>query len=286
MTSYTQRVSLLEFLCRKPGVILSELAETPETLECLIRDAFDDLQHSQVRLHKRITSLETRNTELKKYDQMVAHDLKDPLTILIMTADTIDNVSDLTSEEMRECTQQIRDTAYEMNNIIKSLLLFSEVTRVEAPRESVRMERVVAKVLARLGSLIRQQQAQLILPKVWPDAIGYEPWIEEVWANLLSNALKYGGQPPRVELGAAAGLDGMLHFSTRDNGPGIAPETRPYLFTPHQQVHPVSSNGHGLGLSIVLHIVEKLGGQVGVESEVGHGSLFFFTLPAAASYAS
>jgi signal transduction histidine kinase len=285
MTSYTQRVSLLEFLYRKPGVVLSELAETPETLECLIRDAFDDLHH-QVRLYKRITSLETQNTELKQYDQMVAHDLKDPLTILIMTADTLDRVSDLTAEEMRECTQQIRSTAYEMNSIIKSLLLFSEVTQVDAPHESVRMDRVVGNVLSRLGSMIRQQQAQLILPQAWPDAIGYEPWIEEVWANLLSNALKYGGQPPRVELGAAVGLDGMLHFSTRDNGPGIPPETCPHLFTPRHQVHPVSSNGHGLGLSIVHHIVEKLGGEVGVESEVGHGSLFFFTLPAAAAYAS
>jgi len=172
-----------------------------------------------------------------------------------------------------------------MNNIIKSLLLFSEVTRVEAPREPVRMDRVVANVQARLSFLIRQQQAQLILPQVWPDAIGYEPWIEEVWANLLSNALKYGGQPPRVELGAAARPDGMLHFWTRDNGPGIPPETCDHLFIPHDQVSLVSNRGHGLGLSIVLQIVEKLGGQVGVESEMGQGSLFFFTLPAAASYA-
>jgi signal transduction histidine kinase len=88
-----------------------------------------------------------------------------------------------------------------------------------------------------------------------------------------------------VELGASARPDGMLHFWTRDNGPGIPPETRTHLFKPHNQINPVGSRGHGLGLSIVLHIVEKLGGEVGVESEVGQGSLFYFTLPAAASYA-
>jgi len=283
--SYGQRVSVLEFLNRKPGVILPELAEVPDTFASLIQDVFDDLQRSQVQLREREAFLEARNSELKRYDQMVAHDLKEPLMILIMAADLINNVPDLTNEEVRECAQQIRSTAYEMNNIIKSLLLFSEVTRVEAPREPVRMDRVVANVQARLSFLIRQQQAQLILPQVWPDAIGYEPWIEEVWANLLSNALKYRGQPPRVELGAAARPDGMLHFWTRDNGPGIPPETRDHLFIPHDQVSLVSNRGHGLGLSIVLHIVEKLGGQVGVESEVGQGSLFFFTLPAAASYA-
>jgi two-component system, sensor histidine kinase and response regulator len=283
MTSYLQRLLLLEFLYRKPGVTLSNLAETPEALECLIRDAFDDLQRSRVQLRERAAALETRNTELKKYDQMVAHDLKDPLSILIMTADTIDHISDLTAEEVSECMQQIRSTAYEMNNIIKSILLFSEVTRVEAPHEPVHMDRVVANVQARLGSLIRKQQAQLTLPRVWPLAIGYEPWIEEVWSNLLGNALKYGGQPPRVELGVTTVPDGMLRFWTRDNGPGMPPETRRHLFKPHNQIKPISTRGHGLGLSIVLHIVEKLGGQVGVESEVGQGSLFFFTLPAAVS---
>ena len=75
----------------------------------------------------------------------------------------------------------------------------------------------------------------------------------------------------------------MLHFWTRDNGPGIPPETRMQLFKPHNQINSISNRGHGLGLSIVLSIVEKLGGQVGVESNVGEGSLFFFSLPAAAS---
>ena len=285
MTSYKERVSLLEFLNRKSGVRLPDVSDAPETLEYLIRGAFDELQRSQVQLRERAAALEARNRELKQYDQMVAHDLKDPLTILIMTADLINDVPDLTSQELRECTRQIKAIAYEMNNIIKSLLLFSEVSRAEAPRGAVQMAQVVANVQARLSYLIRERQAQVILPEVWPEAVGYEPWLEEVWANYLSNALKYGGRPPRVELGATARPDGMLHFWTRDNGPGIPPETRKHLFRPHDQINLLSNRGHGLGLSIVLHIVEKLGGEVGVESEEGQGSLFFFTLPAAAAYA-
>jgi two-component system sensor histidine kinase/response regulator len=285
MTSYKQNFSLLEYLKRNPGVSQPDRSEAPETLEHLIGEVFGDLPHSQVQLREQITALETRNRELKKYDQIVAHDLKDPLTILIMTADLINDAPDLTSAELRECTRQIKSIAYEMSNIITCLLLFSEVSRAEAPCESVHMAQVVANVQTRLSYLIRQQQAQVILPQVWPDAVGYAPWIEEVWANYLSNALKYGGRPPRVELGASARPDGMLHFWTRDNGPGIPPETRRHLFKPHNQISPITTRGHGLGLSIVLHIVEKLGGEVGVESEVGEGSLFFFTLPAAVSYA-
>jgi two-component system, sensor histidine kinase and response regulator len=285
MTSYDQRVSLLEFLYRKPGVTLSEIPETPETLEFLIRDVFDDLQRSKVVLREQVAGLEARNKELEEYAYMVAHDLKEPLTVLILNADLIKDVPDLTGEELKECLLQLKSTAYEMRNIIKSLLLFAQVSKAEAPRRAVHMAEVVANVQARLSYMIRERQAQLILPEVWPDAIGYEPWIEEVWANFLSNALKYGGRPPRIELGALARPDGMLHFWTRDNGPGIPAEARTCLFTRGNPLSHLGLSGDGLGLPIVHNIIEKLGGQVGVESEEGQGSLFFFTLPAAASYA-
>jgi signal transduction histidine kinase len=286
MTSYSygQRVSLMEFLYRKPGVSLPDIAEAPETLERLLQDVFDELQRSKAKLRERATALEVRNKELEEYAYMVAHDLKEPLTVLILNTDLIKDIPDLTGAELKECLLQIKSTAYEMRNIVKSLLLFSQVTRAEAPLGAVDMAQVVANVQARLSYMIREQQAQLILPQVWPEAIGYGPWIEEVWANFLSNALKHGGQPPRVELGASALPDGMLRFWTRDNGPGIPPEARTHLFTQFSQIGRVPTLGHGLGLSIVLHIVEKLGGQVGIESEADHGSLFFFTLPAAASY--
>src|SRR4030095_15633347 len=88
---------------------------------------------------------------------------------------------------------------------------------------------------------------------------------------------------PRVELGASTQSDGMIRFWTRDNGPGLPPEAQARLFAPLSQINPMSTQGHGLGLSIVIRIVEKLGGQVGLESEAGQGNLFFFTLPATSS---
>jgi signal transduction histidine kinase len=287
MTSYSygQRVSLLEFLYRKPGVSLPNIAEAPETLEGLLQDVFDELQRSKTQLRERATALEVRNKELEEYAYMVAHDLKEPLTVLILNTDLIKDIPDLTGAELKECLLQIKSTAYEMRNIVKSLLLFSQVTRAEAPLGAVDMAQVVANVQARLSYMISEQQAQVILPQVWPDAVGYEPWIEEVWANLLSNALKYGGRPPRVELGASARSDGMLRFWTRDNGPGIPPESRTSLFKSGNPRNRLSRTGDGLGLPIVNNIVEKLGGQVGIECEEGQGSLFFFTLPAAVSYA-
>ena len=281
MISYEQRLSLIEFLYRKPGVEISEVAEAPGVLENLLQDLFDDLQRSKMELREQVTALRARNTELEAYAHIVAHELKAPLTALVLASDLITNVPNLTRDELKDCLQQINSTADEMDRIINTMLLFAKVSKAEVPRENVDMSRVVAKVQDRLSHMIKEQQAQLIIPEVWPDAIGYAPWLEVVWANYLSNALKNGGVPPRLELGASGPSDGMLCFWVRDNGPGIPLRAQTQLFRPFSQIgHLWNRREGGLGLSIVFAIVEKLGGQVGVESEPGQGSLFFFTLPA------
>ncbi|HHJ06674.1 MAG TPA: HAMP domain-containing histidine kinase, partial [Anaerolineae bacterium] len=134
----------------------------------------------------------------------------------------------------------------------------------------------------RLTYLIQTYQAEIMLPQHWPKAMGYAPWIEEVWANYLSNGIKYGGRPPRLQLGATEEPDGMVKFWVQDNGLGLSQEEQLKLFTPFTRLEQVQTIGYGLGLSIVRRIVEKLGGQTGVESEgvPGKGSFFYFTLPA------
>jgi hypothetical protein len=84
MTSYEQRVSLLEFLYRKPGVSLTDIPEDPETLECLLQDVFDDLQRLKAQLREQVTGLK-RTTRNQGDAYMAAHDLKEPLTVLILT---------------------------------------------------------------------------------------------------------------------------------------------------------------------------------------------------------
>jgi signal transduction histidine kinase len=120
-------------------------------------------------------------------------------------------------------------------------------------------------------------------------AQGYGPWVEAIWANYISNALKYGGHPPRVELGATVKENGWVRFWVSDNGPGLSPEEQARLFTPFERLHQERAKGYGLGLSIVQRIVKKLGGQVGATSpaigakdddqRTSPGSTFFFTLP-------
>ena len=110
-------------------------------------------------------------------------------------------------------------------------------------------------------------------------ALGHAPWVEEVWANYISNAIKYGGTPPRIELGGNRDGGGMAHFWVRDNGPGLDEQQLGQLFQEFSRVTPANAEGHGLGLSIVKRIVERLGGEVRVSSAIGQGSTFGFTLP-------
>ncbi len=240
-----------------------------------------------------VAELRTRNEELDAFAHTVAHDLKGSLNNIVGFAFLVqNNYGKMSSEQVRHNLQVIAQNGYKMASIVDELLLLSSVRKVETVEmESLDMTSLVAQARERLAFLIDEYGAEIVLPQDWPPALGYSPWIEEVWVNYLSNAIKYGGRPPRVELGAdplpvplqaGAQEEGMVRFWVRDNGAGITPEDQMHLFTPFERLHQVKAKGHGLGLSIVQRIVEKLGGQVGVQSQVGHGSTFSFTLPGGA----
>lgn len=222
--------------------------------------------------------------ELEAFAHTVAHDLKNPLSALIIDAGLlVVHFDKLTAKEQHHRLEKIKKTAHRMSNIIDALLLLASVRQLdEVPIDSLDMALLVGEVQQRLEHMIADQQAEVVLPDTWPAVKSFAPWVEEVWVNYLSNALKYGGQPPHIELGAEAQSSGMVRFWIRDNGPGLTPEEQAQLFVPFSRLSQAQVKGHGLGLSIVQRIVAKLGGEVGVESEPGTGSTFSFTLPGVA----
>jgi signal transduction histidine kinase len=251
-------------------------------------------------LHSLQKDLERQVAELNAFAHTVAHDIKSPLSVLVGYGDILaDDSFDLQHQELKDIAEAIVKSGRRVSNIVDELLLLSSVHQMqEVKRTALDMTAIVRRVQERLEPLIQESQSEITVPPTWPMALGYGPWIEEVWVNYLSNAIKYGGCPdedipPRVELGfddlASDGMSEMenpftgasVRFWVRDNGPGIAPEQQGQLFTEFTRLHQVRAQGHGLGLSIVQRVVEKLGGQVGVESDLGEGSLFYFILPAA-----
>jgi PAS domain S-box-containing protein len=230
-------------------------------------------------LQQYTAELEARNEELDTFAHTAAHDLKNPLSLIIGYAGILEDHAGLSPEEVDGYIDSIAQSGRKMGNIIDELLLLSQVRKMEVETVPLDMASIVLEAQRRLMDLIEMHQAEITMPETWPTALGYGPWVEEVWANYIGNGVKYGGQPPRLELGATVQKDGWVRFWIRDDGPGLTPEEQARLFSPFTRLGQAHIKGHGLGLSIVRRIVEKLGGQVGVESEVGQGSVFSFTLP-------
>jgi two-component system sensor histidine kinase/response regulator len=243
------------------------------------------LQALRTKLEHQVLALQEANAELDAFAHTVAHDLKNPIANILMATELLQTmVNDTARSE-----EKITETAYWLNagaskaaNIIDELLLLASVRQEDVVRAPMDMARVVRQAQNRLDWMINQYRGIITLPDQWPVAIGYAPWIEEIWVNYLSNGLKYGGEPPQLQLGATELANGLVRFWIKDNGPGIPPEKVGMLFAKFTRIERARAEGHGLGLSIVKRIATKLGGGVGVKSQVGQGSLFYFTLPGSA----
>ena len=221
---------------------------------------------------------ESRTHELQAFAYTVAHDLKSPLQIITGYAGVLTETDQSTQDQKRQLDIILR-TSRKMADVIDELLNFTVLKSVKQTAiSSVEMSQIVEQAMQRLDSLIAQNQAVFRLPSAWSTGLGYGPWIEEVWVNYISNAIKYGGRPPVVELGSTVKADGTVKFWVRDNGAGLTEAQQRELFAPYSRPGQVQGSGHGLGLSIVKRIVERLGGTVGVDSVVGKGSTFWFML--------
>jgi signal transduction histidine kinase len=258
-----------------------EIAEREQAEEALRQHR----EHLEELVRERTVELEERNAELDAFAHTVAHDLKNPLAVVTGFAEALRECHHtLPVEDLQRYLYTLERNGRKMKNIVDELLLLAGVREMDVGTEPLDMANIVAEAQKRLVHLIEERQAEIMAPpeESWPAALGYGPWVEEVWVNYLSNAIEHGGRPPRVELGfdlsGAAREYGTVRFWVRDNGPGLTSEEQARLFTPFTQLNQVSAKGHGLGLSIVRRIVEKLGGQVGVESKVGRGSVFYFDL--------
>jgi signal transduction histidine kinase len=239
-------------------------------------------QLRNVALQQEIREREKLIAELNAFADTVAHDIKSPIVTMVAVGELLlDKLSTLNSPEITALAERLLRMGYKTCTIVDDLLMLASVRGQEITLRRLDMAVVVSEVETRLASIIASSHTELIKPVKFPPALGYAPWVEEVWANYIGNAIKYGGKPPRVELGATP-EDGMIRFWVRDNGVGLAPEAQTQLFTQFTRVGPRDVEGHGLGLSIVKRIVEKLGGTVRVESAgLNQGSTFSFTLPAA-----
>ncbi|NDJ54305.1 MAG: hybrid sensor histidine kinase/response regulator [Chloroflexi bacterium] len=247
-----------------------------------LRDLKQQVEAANAQLAEKVDQLEARNAELDAYSYTVAHDLKTPLSVLTGYVELLRNEVEIGTEldgSHIGYLDFISRNTVKMTNIIDALLLLAGVRNKTVEPDLVDMKKVIDEVLMRINEIAQSANAEIIVADDWPHSLGYGPWIEEVWINYVTNALKYGGTPPVVELGWTEQTDGMFCFWVKDNGAGLTEKQQQQVFVDFQRLHKQRAEGHGLGLSIVRRIVEKLNGQVGIESAPGEGSRFTFTLP-------
>lgn len=238
-------------------------------------------QYQEMALAK--DQLEASNEALESFAHTVAHDLKGPLSTIIGSAEFLKFADESWPiDDLRELTNIIAESSHKMLDIINGLLLLASVGQQNAEITPVEMSNAFSEARSRLEDMIEMHQAEVVVVSELPPSWGYGPWVEQVWTNLLSNAVRYGGQPPSVQVGATEMDDGSIRYWVKDNGKGLTEGQQARLFKPFTRLHDKPVSGHGLGLSIARRIVDRLGGEIGVESELGTGCVFYFTLSAKA----
>ncbi|MEJ2011851.1 MAG: ATP-binding protein, partial [Anaerolineales bacterium] len=272
MVVYAHLVRALAFFLVYKALIEGSLLKPYETI-------FQSLSLSRSELRQKTRQLEAHVQELDAFGHTVAHELRGPLSTIITTTETVINF-DMPKDEQRSFLNGIVGTSKLMSRIVDELMILAQIGTADVPKHIVNMDIVLEQALDRLSSLSAMENALILRPSPLPSAYGYAPWIEQVWVNYISNAIKYGGKPPRLEFGANTLPNGFIRFWLQDNGPGMAQDKIDAMFNSYTRPNRGRLGSHGLGLTIVKGIIKKLGGEVGVSVKDGVGSRFHFSLPA------
>jgi signal transduction histidine kinase len=232
-------------------------------------------------VERRRAALREANEALEHFALHAAHDLREPLRLIAGYCGLVRerHGAGLDAEAM-ELVEHAAQAAGRMDELVQSMLAYALLG--STPRAATRTdcEALVEAALSDLGGLVRSAGATVTVAPL-PIVIADTAQLRRVFENLIANAVKYGGEPARIEISAES-HDSHYAFSVRDNGPGVAPEDHERIFDAFVRLgsRPHVA-GSGMGLAIAKRVVELHGGRTWVESEPGRGSTFRFTLPIA-----
>ncbi len=239
---------------------------------------------SRKRLASASAATEAANRELEAFSYSVAHDLRAPLrSIDGFSQALLEDCADSLPAEGKQYLGHVRSSAQHMAQLIDDLLSLSRVGRTELHRARVDLAAIARSVVTRLRRDAREHAVELVIP----DALavrGDAGLLEHALDNLLGNAWKFTRKTARarIELGAIAKPGPTVYF-VRDNGAGFDMAYAGKLFAVFQRLHTVQEfEGTGIGLANVERIIQRHGGRIWAEGEVGRGATFFFTLEEAA----
>lgn len=240
-------------------------------------------EHLEEMVAERTRELERANAEMEHFVATLAHDFRAPLmTIHGFAQALLEDYGDRLDETGKDFLQRISRSCDRLNQLINELRAYTRVRRGEMILQPVSLEQIVRFVLEQLSALIEERDAQIHVLHPLPQVIGQEGALVQVLQNLISNAIKFVplDRTPQVRIWAEERGE-WVRVWVEDNGVGIPPEDQERIFKPFERLQRMEYSGMGFGLAIVRTAVERMNGRVGVESEVGKGSRFWFELKAA-----
>jgi PAS domain S-box-containing protein len=232
------------------------------------------------RVAERTAQLEEANQQLEAFAYSIAHDLRAPLRGMQGLAEALlEDYSKCLDALGQEYTHHLVSSAQRLDNLINDLLTYSRLSRAELRLSIVDLNLVMSEAMTQVEAELKQQQATVTLLSVLPKVRGHRTTLVQVVTNLLTNAIKFvENTQPQVQIWAET-QDEWVQLWVADNGIGILPEHQQRIFRVFERLHGIETySGTGIGLAIVQKGVERMGGQVGVESELGKGSRFWFKL--------
>jgi PAS domain S-box-containing protein len=249
-----------------------------ETLAEQVASAISIIRQKEA-LKESLQELERKNRELDEYNYAVSHDLKAPLRTIKAFVQFLLKDSEGLDEEKLDNIRRISAASDRMQRLVEGLLVLSRINRKFMDVEPIKLNELLTEVELDLDAQLKEKDAEIVSDDL-PTIISQRIWIRQLFTNLISNGLKFNDSPePKIWITHEDHYDHYV-FSVKDNGIGIKEQDRERIFQLFQRLHTQEEYpGTGAGLTICKKIVESNGGRIWVESKVGVGSTFYFTIP-------
>jgi signal transduction histidine kinase len=281
------KAGALDYVVKSPEI----LADMPHIAERALREWGHITERRRVeaelrrlnaeleqRVQQRTAELEAANRELREFAYVASHDLKTPLRAISRLAQwLVTDYAEAFDEQGKQMVNMLVSRVKRMDSLIEGLLQHSRVGRIVGEKESIDLNVLVREVVELLAP---PEQIQIRVEVTLPVIIDDKFRITQVFQNLIGNAVKFMDKSQGVITIRCEEAGTDWQFSVADNGPGIDPKYHDKVFQIFQTLKPRDEvESSGIGLSIVKKIVELYGGKVWIESTVGQGSTFYFTVP-------